>query len=195
MKLFGTMKKLNGVWMGMGVFVLGVAMLTLLAGPPAASETPDAKVSSESKEKTDMSAEELHKKAKAEAEKEADAAAFIKKYEEVSGNKAIRSESGLVSFILREGSGVSPRLTDTVQVHYLGTLINGTKFDSSYDRGQPIDFGLNQVIKGWQEGVGYMKVGEKRMLIIPPSIAYGSRPIAGQPNATLVFEVELLAVK
>jgi peptidylprolyl isomerase len=97
------------------------------------------------------------------------------------------------------GTGASPATGKHVTVHYTGKLTNGTKFDSSVDRGQPFDFviGVGQVIKGWDEGVMTMKVGGKRLLFIPAALAYGSRsPGAGIPaNADLTFEVELLAVQ
>ena len=97
------------------------------------------------------------------------------------------------------GNGQSPRRGQTVSVHYTGWLTNGTKFDSSLDRGQPFTFplGQGQVIRGWDEGVASMKVGGKRKLVIPPELGYGSRGAGGviPPNATLVFEVELLGVQ
>jgi len=97
------------------------------------------------------------------------------------------------------GNGPSPRSGQTVVVHYTGWLTNGTKFDSSLDRGQPFTFplGQGQVIKGWDEGVASMKVGGKRKLVIPPDLGYGSRGAGGviPPNATLVFEVQLLGVQ
>jgi peptidylprolyl isomerase len=97
------------------------------------------------------------------------------------------------------GNGPSPRNGQTVVVHYTGWLTNGTKFDSSLDRGQPFTFplGQGQVIKGWDEGVASMKVGGKRKLVIPPDLGYGNRGAGGviPPNATLVFEVQLLGVQ
>jgi FKBP-type peptidyl-prolyl cis-trans isomerase FkpA len=110
---------------------------------------------------------------------------------------AVVSASGLVFRSLKEGNGASPKASDTVNVHYRGTFPDGKEFDSSYKRGTPIEFPLNQVIPCWTEGVQHMKVGGKAKLTCPPAIAYGERGSSGviPPNATLLFEVELLAVK
>jgi FKBP-type peptidyl-prolyl cis-trans isomerase len=113
--------------------------------------------------------------------------------------QAVTTDSGLQYIDLVEGKGRQAELGDQATVHYTGWLANGTKFDSSLDRGQPFSFrvGAGQVIKGWDEGVGTMKVGGKRKLIIPPDLAYGPRG-AGTvipPNATLTFEVELLGLR
>ena len=106
------------------------------------------------------------------------------------------TDRGLQYEVLQEGAGKSPSATDRVTVHYEGTLIDGTKFDSSYDRGEPIDFGLNQVIRGWTEGVQLMKEGSKYKFFIPSELAYGEQgsPGAIPPNAALIFTVELIRV-
>ena len=106
--------------------------------------------------------------------------------------------SGLQYEVLKKGDGtVSPKATDKVQVHYHGTLLDGTVFDSSVQRGQPATFGLNQVISGWTEGVQLMHVGDKFKFFLPSNLAYGDRGAPGgkiKPGAALVFEVELLAI-
>jgi peptidylprolyl isomerase len=109
------------------------------------------------------------------------------------------TESGLQYYDLQKGEGPAPQNGQEVSVHYTGWLEDGTKFDSSLDRGQPFSFvlGAGQVIRGWDEGVATMKVGGKRQLVIPPELAYGDRGAGGiiPPDATLIFEVELLAVR
>jgi len=104
--------------------------------------------------------------------------------------------AGLIFRSLREGTGARPTAADTVQVHYRGTLTNGTEFDSSYQRNAPASFPLSRVIRCWTEGVQRMKVGGKAQLTCPPHLAYGQRGAGGviPPNATLLFEIELLAV-
>ena len=104
--------------------------------------------------------------------------------------------SGLQYQVLREGNGKQPKATDRVKCHYEGTLIDGTKFDSSYDRGDPATFGLNQVIAGWTEGVQLMQEGAKYRFFIPYNLAYGERGAGSSipPFAALVFDVELIEV-
>ncbi len=105
--------------------------------------------------------------------------------------------SGLVIRMVKEGNGLQPNAASTVKVHYKGTFPDGKEFDSSYKRGEPIEFPLNGVIKCWTEGVAMMKIGGTAKLTCPSSIAYGARGAGGviPPNATLVFEVELLGVR
>lgn len=104
--------------------------------------------------------------------------------------------SGIVITTLKEGAGANPKATDTVKVHYKGTLTDGKEFDSSYRRNEPASFPLNRVIPCWTEAMQTMKPGGKTRLLCPPNLAYGSRGIPGTipANATLVFEVELLAI-
>lgn len=121
------------------------------------------------------------------------------KYLEENAKKegVIVTASGLQYKVLTEGTGKSPKATDTVLVHYEGTLIDGKVFDSSYKRGEPIEFPLNRVIAGWTEGVQLMKEGAKHRLYLPARLAYGSRG-AGRdigPNEALIFDVELLKVR
>jgi FKBP-type peptidyl-prolyl cis-trans isomerase len=132
---------------------------------------------------------------KASAEKnKTEGTAFLAKNKSKSGVKT--TASGLQYEVEKEGTGPKPKATDTVKVNYLGTKIDGTKFDSSYDRGQPATFPLNGVIKGWSEGLQLMPVGSKYKLYVPADLAYGENapgPIG--PNATLIFEVELLGIE
>lgn len=109
----------------------------------------------------------------------------------------VTTESGLQYQILKAGEGEAPAATDTVVVHYTGTLLDGTEFDSSHKRGQPATFQLNGVIKGWTEGLQQLKPGGQAKLFIPPELAYGERGAGGLigPNQTLMFDVELLEVK
>ena len=112
----------------------------------------------------------------------------------------VTTASGLKYQDLIVGDGAEVKAGDTASMHYTGWLEDGTKFDSSVDRGQPFDFplGAGRVIKGWDEGVAGMRIGSKRKLTIPPDLGYGATGAAGgviPPNATLIFEVELLAIK
>jgi FKBP-type peptidyl-prolyl cis-trans isomerase len=122
------------------------------------------------------------------------AADFLAENKKREGVKS--TESGLQYEVLREGAGERPTAADTVKVHYRGTLLDGTEFDSSYGRGEPISFPLNGVIPGWTEGLQLMKTGAKYKLYLPPDLAYGERGAGSQigPNSALIFEVELLEI-
>ncbi len=106
-----------------------------------------------------------------------------------------RTASGIAITTLKEGTGANPKVSDTVKVHYRGTLETGQEFDSSYKRGQPATFPLTRVIPCWTEGVQKIKVGGKARLVCPPNLAYGNQNVPGiPPGSTLIFEVELLDI-
>lgn len=138
----------------------------------------------------------MQAKAGAVGEKnQAEGAAFLAKNKTVKG--VYTTPSGLQYMILRQGAGARPKPGDHVRVNYRGTLLDDTVFDSSYDRGQPAEFGLDQVIPGWTEGVSMMPVGAKYRFWIPGQLAYGAKGTPGGPigpNATLVFDVELMSI-
>ena len=118
---------------------------------------------------------------------------------QASGGDVITTASGLQYIEVQAGTGTAPQVGQIVYVHYRGTLLDGTQFDSSYDRGTPFSFalGTGRVIAGWDEGIALMKVGGKAKLTIPPELGYGSREIPGviPANSTLIFEVELVSVE
>ena len=115
---------------------------------------------------------------------------------EIGNNKSVyTTKSGLKYRRVKEGNGKHPKATDRVKVHYTGTLIDGKKFDSSVDRGEPLTFPLNQVIPGWTEGLQLMDEGSKYLLYIPYNLGYGTRDMGDIPaGSTLIFEVELLEI-
>jgi len=139
--------------------------------------------------------EYFHDKEKEQSKKTiAEGKAYLEENAKRSG--VTQTGSGLQYEVLAEGTGKSPKATDKVRCHYEGRLLDGTVFDSSYGRGEPADFGLNQVIPGWTEGVQLMKEGAKYRFHIPYLLAYGERGAGSQipPYSTLVFDVELLKV-
>ncbi|MBL4659345.1 MAG: FKBP-type peptidyl-prolyl cis-trans isomerase [Alcanivoracaceae bacterium] len=150
------------------------------------------------KEAQEAQRKEMMEKLEADKVKNLDAGkAFMA---EKAKDKGIKStDSGILYEVITQGDGAKPASASaTVVVHYTGTLTDGTKFDSSIDRGQPATFALNQVIKGWTEGLQLMNTGSKYRFFIPPELAYGSDARPGSPigpNSTLIFEVELIEIK
>jgi FKBP-type peptidyl-prolyl cis-trans isomerase FklB len=149
--------------------------------------------------KTEMSAavgqfqkEQNEKMAAASTES---AKAFRESYLKKKGVKSL--PDGILYRVIKQGTGRKPKSTDTVTVNYIGTLTNGKKFDSSYDRGQPATFPLNGVIKGWQEILPMMRTGSKWEVVIPPELAYGAagHPPVIPPQSTLIFTIDLLSIK
>jgi FKBP-type peptidyl-prolyl cis-trans isomerase FklB len=168
---------------------LSAGIKDALAGKPQMTET-------EVKDTMTAFEKDMVEKQKAEGEKNAaDGVKFLEENKKKDGVKT--TASGLQYKSLKEGSGPSPKATDTVTVNYRGTLLDGSEFDSSYKRNEPATFPLNGVIKGWTEGLQLMKKGSKYQFFIPSALAYGERsPGAGIPaNSTLIFEVELLDIK
>ena len=167
------------------------AVATLSGDPDvqrAANSANDLVVSYQTQQQQAMAAEN-GKAAKEEGEK------FLAENSKKDG--IITLASGLQYQIIREGNGQKPKASDQVECHYEGTLINGTKFDSSYDRGETATFPLNQVIAGWTEGLQLMQEGAKYRFFIPYTLAYGERGAGASipPFSALIFDVELIAVK
>lgn len=172
----------------------------LVNGLKDALDGKDATLPKEEREKVlqafqkEMMEKQMAASKEAAAKNAAEGAKFLEENKKKEGVKT--TASGLQYKVIKEGSGPSPKETDTVVCNYRGTLIDGTEFDSSYKRNEPTSFQVNRVIKGWIEALQLMKPGAKYQLFIPASLAYGERG-AGQligPNATLIFEVELVSI-
>jgi FKBP-type peptidyl-prolyl cis-trans isomerase FklB len=140
-----------------------------------------------------ITAAQREQRQKAAGKNLAESKTFLAENAKKEGVKTL--PSGLQYKVIKEGSGAMPRATDTVTVHYRGTLIDGTEFDSSHSRGKPAAFRADRVIAGWKEALQLMKEGAKWELFIPPELAYGERGGRIPPNSALIFEVELLSVK
>jgi len=185
-------KSLDAIKDEVDVDALAAAMKASFAGKPAKLTPAEA-----DQLRTEFGAKmqaKMTKKAAEQGEKNlSEGQAFLAANKSKPGVRT--TASGLQYMVVRQGTGPTPKPTDKVRVHYLGTLLDGTKFDSSYDRGEPVEFALNQVIPGWSEGVALMPVNSKYKFWIPSNLAYGPN---GQPpigaNATLVFEVELMGI-
>ena len=142
----------------------------------------------------EMQAKMAQKQKDAAMKNKADGDAFLAANKDKEGVKTL--PSGLQYKMITEGKGAKPKSTDTVSVNYRGTLIDGTEFDSSYKRNEPVSFPLDKVIPGWTEGIQLLPVGSKAQFFIPSNLAYGeSAPPQIGPNATLIFEVELIEIK
>lgn len=165
---------------------------SLSGGKTALTEEEANKVKQDFMQK--LQAKQVEEEKAAAEKNKTEGAAYLAKNKTKSGVKT--TASGLQYEVVKEGTGAKPKATDTVKVHYLGTKVDGTKFDSSYDRGEPATFPLNGVIKGWTEALQLMPVGSKYKLAIPSELAYGEQaPPSIGPNAVLVFDVELIAIE
>lgn len=172
----------------------------LLEAMRAQHQGSETAISMDEANATMQASEEKAMAAQAEKAKELSAKAIAMGQAFMLQNKSVEgvmtTESGIQYQVLTAAEGPKPKATDKVRVHYKGTTIDGTTFDSSYDRGEPAEFGLNQVIPGWTEGVQLMSVGSKYKFVIPSSLAYGEQGAGASigPGETLVFEVELLDI-
>ncbi|GJM11562.1 MAG: hypothetical protein DHS20C11_38380 [Lysobacteraceae bacterium] len=173
---------------------------TLLKGIRTALDGGEYEVSAEERQAfaariQQMQRDAAQKAKEAAIQQNADAAAAFLE-ENASKDGVTTTESGLQYIVLEEGEGEPPAATDQVTVHYTGKLLDGTEFDSSLTRGEPISFALNRVIPGWSEGVQLMKPGAKYTFFIPPALGYGERGAPGviPPNSALIFDVELISI-
>ena len=187
----GSSLKRNGIEVDARILTKAIQDVLSGAKPQMTEEEMRASIMALQKE---MAAKQQEKMKVAGEKNKKEGEAFLAENKKKEGVKTL--PSGLQYVILAEGKGNNPKATDTVTVQYRGTLIDGTEFDSSFKRGQPATFALNQVIKGWTEGVQLIKEGGKIKLFVPSELGYGDRGAGGQigPNATLIFEVELVSI-
>ena len=188
---FGQNLKTQGVDINLDVYTSGIR--DALGGKEPLMSQEEIRTTITEVQKRAMAAQQ--KVLKEMAEKNlAESKAFLEENKKKEGIKTL--PRGLEYKVLAEGSGKTPKATDTVTVHYRGTLINGTEFDSSYKRGNPATFQVDRLIRGWAEALQLMKEGSKWQLFIPPELGYGERDMGPiPPNSTLIFEVELISVK
>ncbi len=189
----GNSMKRNGIEVDPDILVQG--MKALLSGSKPLMTEQEVRTTLTSLQK-DLQAKQQEKAKEVGGKNKADGEVFLAKNKAKDGVKTL--QSGLQYKVLSEGKGKTPKATDTVTVHYRGTLIDGTEFDSSIKRGEPATFQVMGVIKGWTEALQLMKEGSKWQLFIPSTLAYGEAGAPGGaigPNAVLIFEVELLNVK
>ena len=187
-------KQFKGQGIDVDATVLGAGLRDALAGGQL-QLTPDQITTALNQEQQSRMAKMQEARKAASAGNEADGAKFLAENKSKPG--VVTLPDGLQYRVLTQGTGPTPKESDTVTVNYRGTLLNGTEFDSSYKRNEPATFPVNGVIKGWTEILQMMKVGSKYQVFIPANLAYGDRG-AGQeiaPGSTLTFEVELLSIK
>ncbi len=169
--------------------ILAAGIKDAIAGKPLLTQDQVKDVMAQFEKDMEQKQKQAGEKNKTEGAK------FLEENKKKPGVKT--TASGLQYKVMKEGTGAQPKPTEMVTVNYRGTLIDGTEFDSSYKRGQPASFPVNGVIKGWTEALQLMKVGSKYQVFVPASLAYGERSVSPElgPNATLIFEVELLDAK
>jgi FKBP-type peptidyl-prolyl cis-trans isomerase FkpA/FKBP-type peptidyl-prolyl cis-trans isomerase FklB len=186
-------KQLNGIKAEIDMAVVFQAVQEEIAGAEGKIKEEDAMKIRQEFSKRMQAKFQAEQKAKSEKGK-SQGAAFLEKNKTAKGIKV--TASGLQYKVIKEGTGESPKETDKVKVHYVGTTLDGKEFDSSVKRGKPVTFPLKGVIKGWTEGVQLMKVGGKYEFFIPAELAYGERGAGAKigPNSALKFEIELLEI-
>ncbi|MBR5901696.1 FKBP-type peptidyl-prolyl cis-trans isomerase [bacterium] len=195
----GVLSYVTGYQIGKNFSANGIDELDkneVLAGINDAKEGKEPRLN-EGERKAVMEAMDAKAQAKAQAKAEAVKTESKKFLEENAKKEGVKvTESGLQYQVIKEGEGAKPKATDTVKVHYAGTLVDGTEFDSSYKRGEPISFPLNGVIKGWTEGLQLMPVGSKYRFFIPSDLGYGDRGAGSDipGGAALIFDVELIEI-